>query len=103
MDAVGPLAVPGPQPDAGEPGTDDPVEQYGILSCCAHVFPDERIAHLRSIYNQRGEIDDVLREMYTDPAWYEDPVRKGNLLYMRKDPYDPEGYKAHAGGGWTPL
>jgi hypothetical protein len=72
--------------------TDDPFQKYQILSCCAHVFPAERIAHLRTIYEQRQEIDDVLREMYQDPAWYEDPVRRGNVLYMRKVPYDPEGY-----------
>jgi effector-binding domain-containing protein len=79
--------------------TDDPEKKYQTVSCCAHVFPDERIAHLRSIYEQRREIDDVLREMYKDPAWYEDPVRKGNVLYMRKVPYDPEGYEK----GATPV
>jgi hypothetical protein len=76
--------------------TDDPVEQYGILSRCAHVFPDERIARMRAMYQQRGDIDDVLREIYKDPAWYEDPVRRGNILYVRKVPYDPEGYEKGA-------
>jgi effector-binding domain-containing protein len=76
--------------------TDDPFQKYQILSCCAHVFPGERIAHLRAVYEQRQEIDDVLREMYQDPAWYEDPVRQGNVLYMRKVPYDPEGYETAA-------
>lgn len=79
--------------------TDDPEEKYQCLSGCAHVFSDERIAHLRSLYERRGEIDDVLHEMYKDPAWYEDPVRKGNVLYMRKVPYDPEGYEK----GATPV
>jgi effector-binding domain-containing protein len=73
--------------------TDDPQQKYRVLSCCAHVFPDERIEHLRAIYERRGEIDDILHEMYEDPAWYEDPIRKGNVLHMRKVPYDPEGYK----------
>lgn len=72
--------------------TGDPECQYRIMSCCAHVFPKERIAHLRSIYAQRHDIDDVLREMYQDHAWYEKPVRKGNTLHMVKVPYDPEGY-----------
>jgi effector-binding domain-containing protein len=79
--------------------TDDPETKYQILSCCAHVFPEERITHLRSLYQRRRDIDDVLREMYTDPAWYEDPVRKGNVLYVRKVPYDPEGYEK----GATPV
>jgi hypothetical protein len=71
--------------------TDEPEVKYQVLSCCAHVFSEERIAHLRAIYERRGNVDDVLREMYKDPDWYEDPVRKGNLLHMRKVPYDPEG------------
>jgi effector-binding domain-containing protein len=79
--------------------TDDPEKKYQVLSGCAHVFSDERIGHLRSIYERRREIDDVLQEMYKDPAWYEDPVRKGNVLYMRKVPYDPEGYEQ----GATPV
>jgi effector-binding domain-containing protein len=79
--------------DALDSLTRDPEDKYRVLSCCAHVFPEERIAHLRAIYEQRRDIDDVLREMYQDPAWYEDPVRKGNVLHMRKVPFDPEGYQ----------
>jgi effector-binding domain-containing protein len=79
--------------------TNDREEKYQIVSCCAHVFPDERIAHLRATYEQRRQIDDVLREMYKDPDWYEDPVRKGNVIHMRKVPYDPEGYEK----GATPV
>jgi effector-binding domain-containing protein len=73
--------------------TDDPVKKYQVMSSCAHVFPSERIAHLRATYQQRQDVDDVLRQMYEDPAWYEDPVRKGNVIHVTKVPYDPEGYK----------
>jgi effector-binding domain-containing protein len=73
--------------------TNDPVEKYRIVSCAAHVFPQYRIDHLKIIYEKRYEIDDVLVEMYTDPAWYEDPVRNGNQLFMRKIPYDVEAYE----------
>ena len=82
--------------DALDSLTDDPEDQYQVLSCCAHVFPEERIAHLRAIYEQRRDIDDVLREMYQDPAWYEDPVREANVLHMRKVPFDPQGYEQGA-------
>ena len=61
------------------------------LSHCAHVFPQERIDHLRAVY-MRGSVDDVLREMYRDDFWYEKPVRRGNVIYMRKNPFDPQGY-----------
>jgi hypothetical protein len=72
--------------------TDDNEKKCQLVSHCAHVFPQERIDHLHTIY-LRGKIDDVLREMYTDDFWYEKPVRRGNSLYIRKNPYDPEGYE----------
>lgn len=73
--------------------TDDPEEKYRIVSCAAHVFPQHRIDRMKSIYEQRHEIDDVLKEMYTDPDWYEMPVRKGNQLFMVKVPFDAEAYQ----------
>jgi len=73
--------------------TDDAVKKYKIISCCAHVFPQERIDLLRSIYEQRHDIDDVLREMYQDPDWYEKPLRKGSQLHLRKVPFNPEAYQ----------
>ncbi len=72
--------------------TDDEEQKCQVVSHCAHVFPQERIDQLRGIY-QAGGVDDVLREMYSDHFWYEKPVRRGNVLYMRKNPYDPEGYE----------
>jgi hypothetical protein len=73
--------------------TDDSEKKYKILSCCAHVFPQQRIDHLRTIYEQRHDVDDVLREMYQDPDWYESPVRKRNKLYERKVPFDGQAYQ----------
>ena len=71
--------------------TNDEEKKCLLVSHCAHVFPQERIEHLRSLY-AAGEFDDILREMYTDDFWYEKPVRRGNVIYMRKNPFDPEGY-----------
>ena len=31
--------------------------------------------------------------MYEDPAWYEDPIRKGNIIYVEKVPYNQKGYQ----------
>jgi effector-binding domain-containing protein len=78
--------------------TDNEEKKCRIVSYCAHVFPQERIDHLRTIY-QTGTFDDILHEMYTDDFWYEKPVRRGNVLYMRKNPYNPEGYQ----NGATPA
>lgn len=75
--------------------TDDNQKKCLVVSHCAHVFPQERIDHLRTIY-EGGEFDDILREMYSDDFWYEKPVRRGNVLYMRKNPFDPEGYEKAA-------
>lgn len=72
--------------------TNDNQKKCQIISHCAHVFPQERIDHLRAIY-EKGTVDDVLMDMYTDDFWYEKPVRRGNVSYMRKNPYDPEGYE----------
>jgi effector-binding domain-containing protein len=71
--------------------TDDPQVKCRLVANCAHVFPQERIDHLREVY-LHGEFDDILREMYCDDFWYEKPVRRGNVLFMRKNPFDPEGY-----------
>ena len=75
--------------------TDSQQKKYQVVSHCAHVFPQERIDILREIYLQ-SEFDDILHEMYQDHFWYEKPVRRGNVIYMRKNPYDPEGYEMAA-------
>jgi hypothetical protein len=71
--------------------TDDEEKKCQVVSHCAHIFPQERIDHLRAIY-QQGEFDDILHAMYLDDFWYEKPVRRGNVIYMRKNPFNPEGY-----------
>ena len=71
--------------------TNDYEKKCQVVSHCAHVFPQERIDHLRAIY-AHGSFDDILREMYADDFWYEKPVRRGNVLFMRKNPFNPQGY-----------
>jgi effector-binding domain-containing protein len=72
--------------------TDDEEKKCLVVSHCAHVFPQERIDRMRAIY-ENGAFDDILHEMYTDEFWYEKPVRRGNVLHMRKNPFNPEGYQ----------
>lgn len=71
--------------------TDDEAQKCQAVSHCAHIFPQERIEHLRAIY-ELGDFDGILHEMYKDDFWYEKPVRRGNVIYMRKNPFNPEGY-----------
>ncbi len=68
-------------------------EKYEILSCCAHEFSKKRIEYLKGIYEKNGDIDAVIKEMSKDYAWYENPVRKGNRIYVSKIPVNPEGYE----------
>lgn len=69
-------------------------QKYDILSRCAHDFSEKRINRLRTIYEKNKDIDEVLEEMHKDPAWYEKPVRKQNILYVTKVPYDQKGYES---------
>jgi len=68
-------------------------DKYEILSCCAHEYSQKRIDFLRSIYEKNKDINDVIKEMEKDYAWYENPVRKGNKIYVSKIPVNPEGYE----------
>jgi hypothetical protein len=72
--------------------TEDTEKKCLVLSHCAHVFPQERIDHLRTIY-LNGTFDHILQDMYTDDFWYEKPGRRGNVIYMRKNPFNPDGYE----------
>jgi len=75
-------------------GRADEDQRYEIVSRCAHVFSDERIEELRAICEKNNDIDEVLRAMRADPDnWYAEPRREGNVIYARKNPYDPKGYE----------
>ncbi|UCC20258.1 MAG: hypothetical protein JSV62_02940 [Promethearchaeota archaeon] len=67
-------------------------EKYEILSFCAHEFSQKRIEFLKNIYEKNRNIDDVLNEMRKDYAWYENPIRKNNKIYVSKIPVNPEAY-----------
>ena len=71
----------------------DKHQKYEILSSCAHEFSQKRIDKLRDIYVESGNIDVVLEEMQKDYLWYENPTRRGSVIYITKIPYNLEGYK----------
>lgn len=68
-------------------------EKYDILSSCAHDFSQKRIDKLIAIYENTEDIDKVLKEMHKDYDWHENPIRKGDIIYVRKIPYNREGYE----------
>jgi hypothetical protein len=59
-----------------------------IASLSAQV--DSRARIPPQIRKLKSSFNDVLQEMYTNPAWYEIPVRHGNVILMRKIPDNPE-------------
>jgi len=67
-------------------------QKYDILSCCAHEFSQKRIDKLKTIYENTGDVDEVLKEMDKDFAWYEGQKREGNLIFVQKIPYNREDY-----------
>ncbi len=71
----------------------DNYQKYEILSRCAHEFSQKRIDELRDIYVESGNIDAVLEKMQKDYSWYENPTRRGSVIYTTKIPYNLEGYK----------
>ncbi|MFX0039897.1 MAG: hypothetical protein ACFFCY_11675 [Promethearchaeota archaeon] len=68
-------------------------EKYDIISSCAHDFSQKRIDYMRRIYEKNRDVDEVLKEMNKDYAWYENLKREGNIIYVSKIPVDPEGYE----------
>ncbi|MFX0179877.1 MAG: hypothetical protein ACFE78_06785 [Candidatus Hodarchaeota archaeon] len=68
-------------------------QKYEIVSRCAHEFSPKRIENLKNIYEKTGDIDEVIKKMQRDYAWYENPIRKGNIIYITKIPANPEGYE----------
>lgn len=68
--------------------------KFEILSRCSHVFPEERIEKLRTIYEQNRDIDKVLKVMYEDQNWYSHPIREGNIIYLEKNPFNCKVYEA---------
>jgi hypothetical protein len=72
---------------------DEETRKKILLSCC-DVFPKTRIKPLRDKYLETGSIDAVLERMHKDSSWgglsyYEYPTRKGNTIYVIKNPYNP--------------
>lgn len=73
--------------------TVDEEGRYQILTGCAHRFPMVRIERMKAELDRSGDIDALLQVMCEDPYWYESPQRNGNIVYVSKNPVDPEGYQ----------
>lgn len=77
---------------------EDEATRCDVMISCAHRFPLWRIEALRAEYERSGDIDALLETMRADRtlgdlSWYEAPVRKGNVIWVTKDPFDPEKHR----------
>lgn len=66
-----------------------------MIATCPHTFPKGRIQKLRRQYKKLSNIDKLLEIMRNDYSWkgtsyYDHPIRKGNIIYMTKVPYNPQ-------------
>ncbi|MCK4566109.1 MAG: GyrI-like domain-containing protein, partial [Candidatus Thorarchaeota archaeon] len=66
-------------------------QKFEVLSGCAHVFPPELIAKMRSVYEETNSVDDVLEAMAT-VGNYPKFTREGYILYSSKQPYNPVAF-----------
>jgi hypothetical protein len=76
---------------------DDEGARRAIMKDCADRFPPHRIQALRTEYQRSGELDDLLQIMRADrtlgdQSWYEQPVRRGKVVLVTKDPVHPQAY-----------
>lgn len=79
----------------------DEATRCRVMTGCAHRFPPRRIAKMRAIYRQDGDLDALLELMRADRSlgdrsWYESLEREGDVVYVTKDPFYPEKYREAA-------
>jgi effector-binding domain-containing protein/predicted hydrocarbon binding protein len=72
-------------------GTEE--QKYQIISRCSHVRPTADIEQYRAAFEKHRNIDEFLSEYSKNPAFVEKPYREGKILYMSKQPCNPEEYK----------
>ncbi|MBN1149457.1 MAG: GyrI-like domain-containing protein [Anaerolineales bacterium] len=66
---------------------------YQTMTGCAHRFPAVRIERMKAEFERLGDIDALIDVMRQDLFWYEVLHREGDILYVTKNPVDPEGHR----------
>jgi hypothetical protein len=83
---------------------EDDVRQRIMMESCPDVPPKTRIQTLGAKYKALGNLDALIQFMHQDTSWrgvswYEYPVRKGNVVYVKKVAYNPQGCQAATSRG----
>jgi len=70
------------------------VQQFEILSYCAHVFPVELIPPMQDLFRKTGSVDAVIESMKSRGGFYPKNLRReGGVIYSEKSPANPTAYK----------
>ncbi|MBN1285500.1 MAG: GyrI-like domain-containing protein [Anaerolineae bacterium] len=81
---------------------EDEETRRAIMLNRLHGYPPPRIEEVRLEYERLGDIDKLIEVMRADRSvggersWYEQMRREGNIIYVTKDPSNPEGHREAA-------
>jgi len=73
-------------------------DRVEIMAGCSHKFPKKRINDMKRELAESGDLERLMKKMHKDRSWfglsfYEYPEKKGNVIYVKKIPFDPKGFK----------
>lgn len=69
-----------------------------LVDTCPHKYPEARIKKMKELYQELGNLDQLLEVMRNDTSWrgysfYDYPTREGNIIHVTKGPYKPKAYE----------
>jgi hypothetical protein len=69
-----------------------------MIGTCPHSYPKTRIKEMRAEFERLRDLDALIELMRKDRSWgggsfYDYPVRKDDVIYITKVPYNPKAYK----------
>jgi hypothetical protein len=78
---------------------DEKIGNQVLVDTCPHKYPKGRIKKMRAAFKRLGDLDSLLELMREDTSYrggsYCDyPVRKDDVIYVTKVPYNPDAYEA---------
>ncbi len=78
---------------------DEKTRNQIMIDTCPHKYPKTRIKEMRTAFERLGNIDGLLRLMKEDVSWgggsfYDYPVRRDDVIYITKVPYNPKAHKS---------
>jgi len=77
---------------------DEKTRNQILIDTCPHSYPKTRIKKMKAEFKRLGNLDDLLEVMRADTSWgggsfYDYPLRKDNVIYITKVPFNPQAYE----------